>query len=176
MCNTTDIPDVLLSLSQLVINAALGFDTYMVVRHGLKLAKESTTDATSKGAHATSATAAASASGSTSGISLSAVPGHQLGCYFCNDVVAPGDVSEVFVTLLLISAKLLRTLLRIKMEVLLVEEFPDKNKSNPSTLVSSIYRQMLRSRERYSIVHNIHPLSNKYPLIFFHIQKALFFM
>ena len=41
--------------NKLVINAALGFDTYLVMRHG-------------------------SRHGS-------------LGCYFCNDIVAPADVS-----------------------------------------------------------------------------------
>ena len=41
---------------KLLINAALGFDTYLVMRHGML-----------GGAH-------------------------RLGCYFCNDVVAPGDV------------------------------------------------------------------------------------
>ncbi|XP_072026829.1 ubiquitin-like modifier-activating enzyme ATG7 isoform X2 [Amphiura filiformis] len=99
------------SKRKLVINAALGFDTYMVVRHGLKLPKE--TDASSdscekteKGIEAaaaassssSSSTAAAAASGSAErgsmGISLSAVPGHQLGCYFCNDVVAPGNSTK----------------------------------------------------------------------------------
>ena len=48
------------SSGKLVLNAALGFDTFVVMRHGLKntISKED-----------------------------------ELGCYFCNDVVAPADVS-----------------------------------------------------------------------------------
>lgn len=45
---------------KLVMNAALGFDTFVVLRHGVK--KRAATDV-------------------------------ELGCYFCNDVVAPADVS-----------------------------------------------------------------------------------
>lgn len=44
---------------KIVMNAALGFDTFVVMRHGAK-----------DGAH----------------------PDNELGCYFCNDVVAPADV------------------------------------------------------------------------------------
>lgn len=54
------------SAGKIVMNAALGFDTYVVMRHGVKQA----------GAGATSP-----ASESES----------ELGCYFCNDVVAPAD-------------------------------------------------------------------------------------
>jgi ubiquitin-like modifier-activating enzyme ATG7 len=47
---------------KIVLNAALGFDTFVVMRHGLKTSE----------------------------------PGEiELGCYFCNDVVAPADVSPV---------------------------------------------------------------------------------
>ena len=46
---------------KIVMNAALGFDTYVVMRHGVD-------DETH--------------------------PGEELGCYFCNDVVAPADVSS----------------------------------------------------------------------------------
>jgi ubiquitin-like modifier-activating enzyme ATG7 len=50
------------------MNAALGFDSYLVMRHGAR----------EKPAH-----------GST-----------KLGCYYCNDIVAPADVSfSIFETL-----------------------------------------------------------------------------
>jgi ubiquitin-like modifier-activating enzyme ATG7 len=48
------------SAGKIVLNAALGFDTYVVMRHGLKTTQEGEVE---------------------------------LGCYFCNDVVAPADVS-----------------------------------------------------------------------------------
>ncbi|XP_028680931.1 ubiquitin-like modifier-activating enzyme ATG7 [Erpetoichthys calabaricus] len=65
------------SQRKLVINAALGFDTFVVMRHGLK--KLPVQDSSTS-------------SGDTGSTSLfSNIPGHKLGCYFCNDVVAPGD-------------------------------------------------------------------------------------
>jgi ubiquitin-like modifier-activating enzyme ATG7 len=48
--------------NKLVVNAALGFDTFVVMRHGLKNVTN---------------------------------PTEELGCYFCNDVVAPVDVSSI---------------------------------------------------------------------------------
>ena len=60
------------------MNAALGFDTYLVMRHGVR----ETTAATME----TDELANQSVSYN--------VPGSQLGCYFCNDVVAPGNVSH----------------------------------------------------------------------------------
>uniref|UniRef100_A0A8C3WW07 Ubiquitin-like modifier-activating enzyme ATG7 n=1 Tax=Catagonus wagneri TaxID=51154 RepID=A0A8C3WW07_9CETA len=72
------------SKRKLVINAALGFDTFVVMRHGLKKPKQ-------QGAgdlcpsHPVAPT-------DLLGSSLFAnIPGYKLGCYFCNDVVAPGD-------------------------------------------------------------------------------------
>lgn len=50
------------SSGKIVLNAALGFDTYVVMRHGLKI-------------------------NSTNGE-------EEVGCYFCNDVVAPADVNK----------------------------------------------------------------------------------
>ncbi|XP_061213853.1 ubiquitin-like modifier-activating enzyme ATG7 isoform X2 [Neopsephotus bourkii] len=68
----------------LVINAALGFDTFVVMRHGLKKPKQS-----ELGDSCFNNTAGSS---DLLGSSLfSNIPGYKLGCYFCNDVVAPGD-------------------------------------------------------------------------------------
>uniref|UniRef100_A0A8C9YAN5 Ubiquitin-like modifier-activating enzyme ATG7 n=1 Tax=Sander lucioperca TaxID=283035 RepID=A0A8C9YAN5_SANLU len=64
------------SKRKLVVNAALGFDTFVVMRHGLKKPIVSQTGS------------APSVPGSSL---FSNIPGHKLGCYFCNDVVAPGD-------------------------------------------------------------------------------------
>lgn len=47
---------------KIVMNAALGFDTYVVMRHGVRLEQNRA---------------------------------QELGCYFCNDVVAPADVSLI---------------------------------------------------------------------------------
>ncbi|KAG2012312.1 autophagy protein 7, variant 2 [Coprinopsis cinerea AmutBmut pab1-1] len=50
------------SKGKVVINSALGFDTFLVMRHGIRASKVK--------------------------------QGHKrLGCYYCNDIVAPGDVS-----------------------------------------------------------------------------------
>ncbi|KAG9483645.1 hypothetical protein GDO78_009523, partial [Eleutherodactylus coqui] len=68
------------SQKKLVINAALGFDTFVVMRHGLKKGKRE------------EASDSHSGSSDLLGSSLfSNIPGYKLGCYFCNDVVAPGD-------------------------------------------------------------------------------------
>jgi len=65
------LPTVIASAKRkIVINSALGFDTYLVMRHGVK-DKEGTTAAPE--------------------LRAKSVCGTQLGCYFCNDVVAPGD-------------------------------------------------------------------------------------
>lgn len=47
--------------NKIVVNAALGFDGFLVMRHGSR--------------------------------SSGGVEGPKLGCYYCNDVVAPADVS-----------------------------------------------------------------------------------
>uniref|UniRef100_A0A4W4DX23 Ubiquitin-like modifier-activating enzyme ATG7 n=1 Tax=Electrophorus electricus TaxID=8005 RepID=A0A4W4DX23_ELEEL len=70
------------SQRKLIVNAALGFDTFVVMRHGLKRNRTSDTGDTRK----------TLPSAPYIGSSLfSNIPGHRLGCYFCNDVVAPGD-------------------------------------------------------------------------------------
>lgn len=69
------LPTVMAAAKQdkLVINAALGFDTFLVMRHGIRT-EESWSDFQPD----------------ASGL----IPGTQLGCYFCNDVVAPGDSTK----------------------------------------------------------------------------------
>ena len=92
---------IVVMLFQLVMNAALGFDTFVVMRHGLK--KPPVSQTVSAGADSSPSCSSASSSSSTPagsapsvpGSSLfSNIPGHKLGCYFCNDVVAPGDVRK----------------------------------------------------------------------------------
>ncbi len=62
---------------KIAINAALGFDSFLVMRHGLRRASEDVRE------------------GAAGCPSLKAVvPGHQLGCYYCSDVVAPGNSSR----------------------------------------------------------------------------------
>lgn len=63
---------------KLVMNSALGFDSYLVMRHGAN-GGEGVADAVEAVA------------------GFKSVPGDQLGCYFCNDIVAPGNVSRSFV-------------------------------------------------------------------------------
>uniref|UniRef100_A0A8C5XIA3 Ubiquitin-like modifier-activating enzyme ATG7 n=1 Tax=Microcebus murinus TaxID=30608 RepID=A0A8C5XIA3_MICMU len=72
------------SKRKLVINAALGFDTFVVMRHGLKKPKHQGAGDLCPSHPVVSA--------DILGSSLFAnIPGYKLGCYFCNDVVAPGD-------------------------------------------------------------------------------------
>uniref|UniRef100_A0A4W6F283 Ubiquitin-like modifier-activating enzyme ATG7 n=1 Tax=Lates calcarifer TaxID=8187 RepID=A0A4W6F283_LATCA len=87
------------SKRKLVVNAALGFDTFVVMRHGLKkppVGQNSSVGAADSSPSCSSASSSSStpagSAPSLPGSSLfSNIPGHKLGCYFCNDVVAPGD-------------------------------------------------------------------------------------
>ncbi|KDN39393.1 E1-like protein-activating [Tilletiaria anomala UBC 951] len=61
---------------KLVINAALGFDTYLVMRHG---------------AGPEGASSPVAVHSSPAPIEPGAAGAKRLGCYFCNDIVAPSD-------------------------------------------------------------------------------------
>ncbi|OWR49953.1 Autophagy-specific protein 7 isoform A [Danaus plexippus plexippus] len=62
------------SYGKIVINAALGFDSYLVMRHGVSKERDGVNE-------------------TIEGIPKNDthVDGGQLGCYFCNDVTAPGN-------------------------------------------------------------------------------------
>ena len=66
-----------------MINAALGFDTFLVQRHGVRSSvPEVVVDPIGAvGGHTSNAA------------KFRKVVGSELGCYFCNDVVAPGNVN-----------------------------------------------------------------------------------
>ncbi|KAF6025418.1 ATG7 [Bugula neritina] len=68
--------------NKIVLTAALGFDSWLAMRHG-----SSDCSASADAAAADTAADAAAGSLRTSKV----IPGIDLGCYFCNDVVAPRD-------------------------------------------------------------------------------------
>lgn len=60
--------------NKMVINAALGFDSWLVMRHGSSLESVSEVAVTD---------------------AMKGNSKKRLGCYFCNDIVAPTDVSRL---------------------------------------------------------------------------------
>ncbi|TPX62381.1 hypothetical protein PhCBS80983_g00520 [Powellomyces hirtus] len=74
------------SLGKIVINSALGFDTFLVMRHGMRQCASSA----SSSSHPTP-TPSEPATTTTTTTTRTTPPPPALGCYFCNDVVAPAD-------------------------------------------------------------------------------------
>lgn len=72
---------------QITITAALGFDSFLVMRHGPG------PFSTSDDVKADAANALSADMGNLALTNRS--EGHRLGCYFCNDVVAPTDVISI---------------------------------------------------------------------------------
>ncbi|XP_062842406.1 ubiquitin-like modifier-activating enzyme ATG7 [Trichomycterus rosablanca] len=79
------------SQRKLIVNAALGFDTFVVMRHGLKKPKDLDAGDSSPSSSSSVSDSSSSSAPAAPASLFSNIPGHRLGCYFCNDVVAPGD-------------------------------------------------------------------------------------
>ena len=77
------------AFNKLCIDAALGFDTFVVMRHGVRPLTSSQPGPSTSSASATVASSSSSSSSTVSSLATDQ-PVH-LGCYFCNDVVAPQD-------------------------------------------------------------------------------------
>ncbi|XP_041980787.1 ubiquitin-like modifier-activating enzyme ATG7 [Aricia agestis] len=75
-------------MGKIVINAALGFDSYLVMRHGTSAHASMQANAQANTHSDAHASTHSDAHASTQ---VSSVRGSMLGCYFCNDVTAPGN-------------------------------------------------------------------------------------
>lgn len=88
------LPTVIaMSKQTLVINAAIGFDTFLLQRYGIRNYSVPLTDQSiSKSGSFTSVPASSSQPPESScSQSKNLIASSKLGCYFCNDIVAPGD-------------------------------------------------------------------------------------
>lgn len=93
------LPTVIgISQQKLIINAAIGFDTFLLQRYGIRnystRREEKEPQASTSSNLDSSPDSKACASSSDSGFKTSShhqLESEKLGCYFCNDIVAPGD-------------------------------------------------------------------------------------
>lgn len=93
------LPTVLANVhGKLVINAALGFDTYLVMRHGVRAPGLSPSfeevDDISKRLNLLNSDFQNKPTNQNNQTAFKAIPGNKLGCYFCNDVVAPMNSTQ----------------------------------------------------------------------------------
>ena len=72
------------------MNAALGFDSFVVMRHGVKRSFSDEAVASPAAGGDDGVGGAQAGAGARSNAFVKVIPGNQLGCYFCNDVVGPG--------------------------------------------------------------------------------------
>lgn len=63
----------------MVLNAALSFDSYLVMRHGIYMDQNPTQSEQPF-------------EDFPCPIGMKSLDGRKLGCYFCTDIIAPGDV------------------------------------------------------------------------------------
>jgi ubiquitin-like modifier-activating enzyme ATG7 len=88
------LPTVLGAMhDKILVNAALGFDTFMVMRHGAQPTPPLTSVAPSCSGGEDGGTARESKARTGKG-SPGPADGDGIGCYFCNDVVAPDDSTK----------------------------------------------------------------------------------
>lgn len=97
------LPTVISMAEQkLVINAAIGFDTFLLQRFGVRMYPEEEEKSAQPTQNPPIAAPISSGSGSEPSTSHSRgksrtqrfLASDQLGCYFCNDIVAPGDSTQ----------------------------------------------------------------------------------
>ena len=82
------LPTVLAAVhDKILLNAALGFDTFMVMRHGAQPLPSPPPPSSNGGEGKTSNNSSSSSSNKKMDL-------NRIGCYFCNDVVAPEDSTK----------------------------------------------------------------------------------
>lgn len=93
------LPTVIaMSKQKLTINAAIGFDTFLLQRYGIRHYSNLTSETTTTKSFTPDPAQNEPSSGPTSCLpsdtKTNYIPADKLGCYFCNDIVAPGDSTQ----------------------------------------------------------------------------------